>query len=145
MNALEKVVDVLLCIGILFLMPLLYFDSQKGTLQAVLAGHTAEAFLDRISVEGEITIHGWAQLEEMLHGLGCRQYEIQREYYLYEPEEEGAVSEAVYRTEMEKLMETLELRGSIPFRKGDTLRLWIYCGDVPALYSTTIRAGGEGR
>ena len=142
MNAMEKMVDVLLCMGILFLMPLLYFDSQRYSTQAILIGQTAETFLNQISVDGEIATQVWTELERVLHELGCVRYEIQREYCLYEPGEEGEVLESVYRLETEEIVEVLEIRGKLPLRKGDTVRLLLYCGELPAVYSTVIRTGG---
>lgn len=142
MNAMEKIVDLFLCIGIIFLMPLLYFDSQRRISQAFLIGQTAESFLSQVSVEGEITMHAWTQLERMLWELGCMQYEIQREYSLYEPGEEGAVLESVHRLETEDIMGRLETKGTLRLRKGDMVRLLLYCGEIPATYSTVIRTGG---
>ena len=145
MNAMEKTVDLLLCVGILFLMPLLYFDSQRRTSQAILIGETTEAFLNRVSVEGEITLHAWRDLERMLRDLGCMQYEIQREYCLYEPGENGGVLEMLYRLETGDIVGELERVGELQLRKGDTVRFIVYCGDIPAVYSSIIRTGGEFR
>lgn len=143
MNAMEKVVDLLLCIGLIFLMPLLYFDSQRCTSQAILAGQMAESFLGRVSVEGELTEQTWEQLERTLWGLGCKQYEIQREYCLYEPGEDGTVLESVHRLETEDIRGELETKGYVRLRKGDTVRILLYCNEIPAMYSTVIRTGGE--
>lgn len=145
MNAMEKAIDLLLCIGILFLIPLLYFDSQRRTLQAIFVGQTAEMFLNRVSVEGEITVHAITELERMLHELGNVQYEIQREYYLYEPGDRDKVLETVHRMGTEDIVEELEMNGGVWLRKGDTIRLLLYCGEVPVMYSTSIRTGGEFR
>ncbi len=145
MNAMEKTVDLLLCIGIFFLIPLLCFDSQRRTLQAILIGQTAESFLSQVSVEGEITTHAWTQLERMLWELGCTQYEIQREYCLYEPGKEGEVLESVHQLETEDIIERIEMKGTLRLRKGDSVRLLLYCGEIPAMYSTVIRTRGEFR
>lgn len=145
MNAMEKTVDLLLCIGILFLMPLLYFDSQKHTLQAILLGQTAEAFLSQVSTEGEITAHAWTETERILLELGCGKYEIEREFYLYEPGDDGEVLETVHWLTMEDIVERLEAKGTLRLQKGDTVHLLLYCGEVPAEYSTVIRTGGDFR
>ena len=56
MNALEKVVDVLVSCLLLFLVPLVYYGGRTRVSQAILAGQAGENFLRRVSTAGEITL-----------------------------------------------------------------------------------------
>ncbi len=142
MNALEKVVDLLVAVILLFLVPLLYYSGGTRVSQAILAGQAGENFIKRVSVAGEITLPVWSELEDALRQYGCEQFELQRERRLYEPiGENGEVEERVYTEYKAGVEEHLNETGRIRLHKGDLIKLTLYIHDIPTVYYGTVRTG----
>lgn len=142
MNGIEKVVDLLAAIILLFMAPLMYYGSGTTITQAMLAGQAGENFLRRISTSGEITLPVWQELEAMLERYGCDTFELQRERSLYEPGPgQGGVTEQVYAVHKEKMREQVWKVGSYKLRKGDRMRLTLYINDIPTVYFCWVRTG----
>lgn len=145
MNALEKIVDLLMTLSLMFIVPLLYYGSGKNVLQSVLVGQAGETFLKRVSTVGEITQPVRKELERELELYGCEQYEIVRIRTLYEPEVHGrGVTENEYVADKEGLYGQIEEDGSCKLQNGDRLWLTLYVNEVPAIYYTTVRTGETG-
>ncbi len=141
MNAVEKLVDLLSAVCLLFLMPLLYYESVSGRLQASLAGVAGEQFLKQISVSGEITGAVLNQLEQELVRYGCDRYELVRLRNLYEPEEENGVQRKVYTAQKEVLCEQIAKTGKSRLQKGDSVWLTLYFDEIPTVYFVRVRTG----
>lgn len=142
MNALEKVVDLLMAISLMLLVPLLYYGSGKSVSQSVLAGQAGEAFLKRVSTAGEITQPVRKELERELELYGCEYYEIVRIRTLYEPGGDGrGVTEKEYVADKEALYKQIAEDGGCKLQNGDRLWLTLYLNEVPAIYYTTVRSG----
>lgn len=142
MNALEKVVDVLVSCILMFLVPLLYYGGRTRVSQAILAGQAGENFFRRVSTAGEITLPVWQELERTLFQCGCSRYEIRRVRTLYEPEgEEGAVTEKEYTAEKEKLYGSIMAKGKSRLQNGDQLWLTLYVNELPTVYFMSVRTG----
>ncbi len=142
MNALEKVVDVLVSCLMLFLVPLLYYGGRTRVSQAILAGQAGENFLRRVSTAGEITLPVWQELERTLLHCGCTRYEIRRVRTLYEPEgEEGAVTEKEYTADKEKIYGSVMTNGTSRLQNGDQLWLTLYVNELPTVYFMSVRTG----
>lgn len=142
MNALEKIVDLVMAISLMFIVPLLYYSSGKNVSQSVLAGQAGEAFLKRVSTAGEITQPVRKELERELELYGCKQYEIVRIRTLYEPMANGkGVREREYVADKEVLYRQMEEDGRCKLQNGDRLWLTLYWNEVPAIYYTTVRSG----
>ena len=142
MNALEKVVDLLASVTILFLLPLLYYSSGIHVSQAILAGQAGENFLKRVSTSGNITLPVWKELEDTLARYGCTAYELQRERRLFEPVgEAGMVAERICTEEKDGLWKEVREEGKSRLQKGDRLRLILYVNEVPTMYCAFVRTG----
>ena len=142
MNALEKIVDLLAAITVMFLVPLLYYGSGKCVSQAMLSGQAGENFLARISTAGEITLPVLEELEHALLSCGCSRFDVQRQRRLFEPSTvEGDVIERIYTEEKEKMLERIHREGRLRLQKGDLVRLIVYVNDIPTMYSGCIRTG----
>lgn len=143
MNALEKIVDLLAAVSVLFLMPLLYYGSGRRVSQAVLAGQAGDTFLKRVSTAGEITWPVWEELGQALTKYGCEGFELQKERQLFEPTTEGGVVERVYIERTEKLSEEIQRDGYSRLCRGDRLRLTLYINDIPMVCYCCVRTGAE--
>jgi hypothetical protein len=141
-NALEKVVDLLVAVILMFLVPLLYYGSGIGVSRAILTGQTGENFLKRVSTAGEITLPVWNEMEDALRQYGCERLEVQWERRVYEPiGEDGVVAERVYTEYKERVEERLYQTGRIRLQKGDRIKLTLYVNDMPTVYYCTVRTG----
>lgn len=144
MNALEKVVDLLVAVCVLFLIPLLYYGSGRRISQAMLVGQEGEHFLNTISTSGEITLPVWLQFQDTIKQFGCDTFEMRRERYVFEPgQEEGSVERRIYTVEKDMLLKQLLEEGSSRLRKGDRVTLTLYVNEIPMVYSERIRTGGD--
>lgn len=141
MNALEKVVDVLTAVCLLFLIPLLYYQSGIVTARTVLMGEACEMFLKRVSTAGEITSGVWQELTRELAVYGCEKFELVRVRWLYEPDSTGNVQRLEYVTEKEGISTQIAAAGKEELLQGDRLWLTVYVQGVPAVYSETVRSG----
>lgn len=144
MNGVEKVVDLLMAIGLMFLVPLLYYESVTNGMQAVFAGEAGERFLKQVSVAGEISEAVLADLEQELFCYGCERYELTRLRTLYEPDEENGVKKIESVADWRTLAAQIEENGSSCLQKGDKLWLTLYVNEIPAVYFATVRTGEEG-
>jgi len=143
-NALEKVVDLLAAVVLLFLVPLLFYGGIRNVSRAMLAGQAGEAFLKRVGTAGEITLPVWEELEQALERYGCDGFEVRRERVLFEPLESGVTVERSDTLRQEELLEQLEMTGACRLLKEDRIWLTIYVNDVPTVYFTKVRTGAEG-
>lgn len=144
MNALEKVVDLLIAMILMFLIPLLFYGCGKRISQSVLAGQIGENFLHTVSTAGEITQPVWSELEKKLKLSGCMNFELQREYRLFEPgEEKGSVVIQNHTDGKEEMLGEIAKNGKYRLRKGDCLKLTIYLNDMPMVYCKYVRTGAE--
>lgn len=142
MNALEKVVDLLVAVAVLFIMPLLYYGSGMHVSKAVLAGQAGENFLIRVSTSGEITMSVWKELESALNQYGVG-FSLRRERSLFEPlGEDGTVVERVYTQEKETIWKQMTEKGKSCLQAGDRLWLTIYVNGIPMVYRECVRTGG---
>ena len=142
MNALEKLVDVLIAVVLLFFLPILYYGSGKQVSGVILAGQAGENFLNRISTAGEITLPVWNELEDTLENFGCDRFELSRERYLFEPDREtGGVVRRLYVESAETLLEQMQEKDRTCLLKGDCIKLTIYYNEVPMLYYDYVRTG----
>ena len=141
MNALEKVVDLLAAICVMFLVPLLYYESSSAVLQTALLGETGEWFLKQISTSGELSGSVLREFERELEAYGCERYELIRTRVLYEPDGANSVLEREYTAEKQALYLELEEKGTCSFLRGDKIRLVLYTREAPVVYYTTIRSG----
>lgn len=145
MNALEKWVDLLMTIVLLFLLPLLYYGSGRNVSAAILAGQAGENFLKRVSTAGEVTLPVWQELETALRRYGCRGFELQRERDLFEPVDlSGNVAEYTYTEDTTGIKRKLEENGCYRLLYGDRIKLVLYCTDIPTVYVTSVRTGATG-
>lgn len=143
MNALERMVDLLVAILLLFLLPVFYYGSGKRVSEAVLVGQVGENFLRRVSTAGEITLPVWMELEEALTRYGCDTFTLQRERRLYEPTgEHGKVEERCYTVEKQEIVEQMTGEGRSRLQAGDRLWLTVYVNDIPTVYFGYVRTGG---
>ena len=144
MNALEKVVDLLAAVMLLFIVPLLFYGGGMRASQAVLAGRAGENFLKRVCTMGEITLPVWEELEDALERYQCDGYSIQRKRSLYEPVEGNTeVTERIYIADKESLEEQVKKNGNCKLCKGDRITVTIYVNDIPTAYSALVRTGAE--
>lgn len=142
MNALEKIVDLLAAVSLLFLIPLLYYGSGKRVSRAMLAGQAAKHFLSTVSTAGEITLPVWTEFEKVLEQLECDYFELQRERHLYVPgQEKGSVMESVSIERKDSLSEHIKKAGKSRLQHGDRIKLTIYVNEVPTVYYELVRAG----
>ena len=143
MNALEKCVDMLVAIVIMFLVPLLFYSAGNHILQAVSAGEVCENFLKRVSTSGEITLPVWKELEEALGRFGCEEFRVRRKYTFWEPGvESGSAVERSYFEEKVALLEQMRTEGAVGLHKGDSLRVTVYIDDIPTVYYGIVRNEG---
>lgn len=146
MNALEKCMDMLLAVTILFFIPLLFYSGGSRIIRSLSAGAACENFLKRVCTAGEITWPVWKELETALERYGCDEYELRRKYTLWEPgEKPGDVTEQCYTEEEEKLLETIRTEGVVSLHKGDKLRVICYIDDFPTVYYGVVRSEGTVR
>ena len=144
MNALEKCLDMLVAIVILFLVPLLFYGGSSQILRSMSAGTVCENFLRRVSTAGEITLPVWKELEDSLERFGCEEFKVRREYTLWEPEEEtGGVVGNRYSEEKDDLLEEIQTEGTAVLHKGDRLQVTFYIDDIPTVYYDVIRSEGK--
>ncbi len=142
MNALEKVVDLLIAVILMFLIPLLFYSYGKRISQVVFAGQTGENFLHTVSTAGEITQPVWSDFEKKLKLSGCVKFELQRDYRLFEPgEEKGSVVMHNYTDKKGEIAEEIAKSGKYRLRKGDCLKLTMYLNDMPMVYCEYVRTG----
>lgn len=144
MNALEKMVDVITVMILMFLLPILYYGGRHQVSETVMAGQTAKSFLKRVSTAGEITEPVWKELEQALERFGCTEYELERERRLYEPAEDGRVWERTCCIGKEEIESELAGRGRCLLQKGDRLCLVLYREGVPVIYCENVRTGAAG-
>lgn len=143
MNALEKTVDLVTAVIILFLIPLFYYGGGRQVSQTLLAGQAGERFLRVVGTTGEITLPVWRELEHTLEGIGCDGFELKRERFLFEPYgEEGEIAECGYVKGTEEIRNRLEEAGYFPLQAGDRLWLTIVVNRTPAVYFHSVRTGG---
>ncbi len=144
MNALEKWLDMLIAIVIMFLIPLLFYGGSSQILRSMSAGAVCENFLKRVSTAGEIALPVWKELEDALKRFGCEEFEVRREYTLWEPAEEmGSVVAQRYCEEKTALLEEILKEGTVVLHKGDRLRVIFYIEDIPTVYYDVIRSEGK--
>lgn len=144
MNALEKTVDLLFTITILFLLPILYYGGGQRVSEAMLAGQAVEHFLKCVSTAGEITLPVWRELEHALEVIGCEEVHVKRERSLFEPYgEAGEIAEFCYVKETEAIRKQMEETGKFGLQAGDGLWVTVVVNQVPALYYENIRTGGS--
>ena len=144
MNAMEKCVDMIIAIVILFLLPLLFYSGGCRIVRSVSVGTVCEEFLKRVSTAGEITPPVWRSLEEALEQYGCEQFGVRREYTLWEPGEAlGSVTEQRYIEEKEDLSERIRSEGTLSLHKGDSLRVICYMDGFPTVYYDVVRSEGN--
>lgn len=144
MNALEKCLDMLIAIVILFLMPLLFYGGNSRVLCSVSAGEACESFLKRVSTSGEITLPVWKELEDTLERFGCDISGLCREYTLWEPgTEPGSVAEQYYIEEKDVLLQRIRTEGEVRLHQGDRLKVTFYINDSPTVYYDVIRSEGK--
>lgn len=142
MNALEKLVDLLVAVVLLFFIPLVYYGSAKRVSQAMLAGQAGEHFLKQVSTAGEITLPVWTEFENTLERFGCDRFEVQRERRLFEPgQEKGSVVERIYVEQKDRLQVQVREEGRSRLQKGDCIKVTIYVNEVPMLYYDYVRTG----
>ncbi len=142
MNGLEKVVDLLAAVFLLFLAPLLYYGRGTAVSQTMLVGQAGENFLQRISTAGEITLPVWQEFENAMERYGCDKYEFQRERSLYEPVQgQSGVAERIYTEKKESLKRQVWEEGIYRLQKGDRIRLILYVNEIPAVYFGRVRTG----
>lgn len=142
MNAMERLVDILVAVFLMFLLPLLYYGSGKEISRTVLAGQAGENFLKRICTAGEISLPVWRELEAALNKYDCDNVEILRERYLYEPDgTNGNVVRRLYEESKESLLVQLHEDGRCKLQKGDCMKLTIYINETPMLYFDYVRTG----
>ena len=142
MNALEKRLDLVVSILLMFMIPLLYYGSCMRVSQTVLAGQAVETFLRKIVTEGEITLPVWMELEKSLERCGNTEFTLQRERVLYEPESEtGSVERRIYTKQKEELVKEVEREGKCRLVKGDKIRIILETGGVPVVYYDIVRTG----
>lgn len=144
MNALEKCVDMLVAIGILFLIPLLFYSGGSRILQSVSARAACENFLRRICTAGEITLPVWSELEYALERNGWIEFGVRREYALWEPgEESGSVTEQHYFEDTSQLAKRIRETGAVELHKGDRIRVICYINDFPTVCYDVVRSEGN--
>ena len=144
MNALEKCLDMLIAIAVLFLIPLLFYGGSVGVLRSMSAGTACENFLKRVSTAGEITMPVWKELEDTMGRFGCDTFELCREYTLWEPgSESGSVLKQCYVEETETLLQQIRNEGTVDLHQGDRLRVTFYINDFPMVYYDVIRSEGK--
>lgn len=144
MNALEKCLDMLVAVAIMFLIPLLFYGESSRMLHSMSVGTACEVFLKRVSTAGEITMPVWKELEDALQRFGCERFCMWREYTLWEPgEKTGSVIAQCYREENSILLEQMREEGRVSLHKGDTLQLIIYMDDMPTMYYDIVRSEGK--
>ena len=142
MNSLEKIVDLLAAVCLMFLIPFLYYGGAKLVSGVMMAGQAGETFLNRISTAGEITLPVWKELETVLESAGCEYFEIQRERSLFEPgSEKGTVVENIYVDSTEIVEGKVKQEGCYRLQKGDKIKLTFYMNEVPAVFYGTVRTG----
>jgi len=141
MNGLEKVVDLLVAVCLLFLTPLLYYEGVRNSIENAILKEAGERFLRRVSTAGEITEAVLKQLEWELWQCGCENYELVRERTLYEPEEEAGVRKVEVIEDKKEIYMQVEEAGASKLQRGDKLWLTIYTRGVPSMYFETVRTG----
>lgn len=141
MNALEKVVDIVTVIILMFLLPILYYGSKHQVAETVMTGQIGKNFLKRVSTMGEITIPVWCDLERELKCYGCTEFELERQRKLYEPLEDGTVWERTYCIRKEEIEKELEEQGRCLLQKGDRIRLVLHREGIPMIYYENVRTG----
>lgn len=143
MNALEKCLDMLLAIAIMFLLPLLFYYGETKMLRAVSVESACETFLKRVCTAGEITQPVWKELEAALEQYGCEEFGVRREYVLWEPgEETGSITERCYIEEEEMLLEKIRANEVVSLHTGDKLRVICYMDAFPTVYYGVVRSEG---
>lgn len=143
MNALEKTVDLLVTIAILFLVPLLYYGGGKRVSEVLLAGQAGEHFLKCVSTSGEITQPVWKELERVLGQIGCDGYSLKRERFLFEPYgKDGEIVECRYVKDTEEIVRLVEENGQFVLQAGDRVWLTIVVKRIPTVYFACVRTGG---
>lgn len=146
MNALEKCLDMLIAIVIMFLIPLLFYSGGRQIMRSLSAGAACENFLKRVCTTGEITLPVWKELKVALEQYGCEEFGIRREYTLWEPGEEiDSVTEQCYIEEDETLLERIRTGDRVSLHKGDKLRVIFYINDFPTVYYDVVRSEGNVR
>ena len=144
MNALEKCLDMLVAIAIMFLIPLLFYEGSSRVLCSVSAGAACQNFLKRISTSGEITLPVWKELEDTLERFGCDTFGLRREYLLWKPgAEPGSVAEQYYIEEKDALLQRIRTEGKVGLHQGDRLRVIFYVNDFPTVYYDVVRSEGK--
>ncbi len=144
MNALEKCLDMLIAIMIMFLIPLLFYSGGSRIVRALSAGAACENFLKRVCTAGEITFPVWKELEAALEEYGCDEFGVRREYTLWEPGEEiGSVVAQRYSEEKDTLLEQIRAEDTVVLHKGDRLRVTFYIDNIPTIYYDVIRSEGK--
>ena len=146
MNALEKIVDLLIAVVLMFLVPVLYYSGKHQLSETIMAAQAGKHFLNRISVSGEITVPVWKELERNLAMYGCAEFSLQRERDLYEPTENpGEIVERTYCLEKEQIEKQIREQGACLLQKGDRMSLTIYREQAPMTYCEYIRTGATKR
>lgn len=144
MNALEKCLDMLMAIVIMFLLPLLFYGGNSRVLRSVSAGAACENFLQRVSTAGTITLPVWKELEDSLERFNCDTFELSREYTLWEPGAEmGCVTEQSYIDEKETLLQEIQTEGFVGLHRGDRLQVTFYTDGFPTVYYSVVRSEGK--
>ncbi len=141
MNALEKVVDLLTVVCLMFLIPMLYYRSGSVMVRTTLMGEACEMFLRRVSTAGEITGGVWQELTRELTEYGDGNFELTRLRVLYEPDGAGGIQRREYMENKESISARIETDGKETLLQGDRLWLTVYVQGVPAVYSETVRNG----
>ncbi len=142
MNALEKLVDLLAAIALLFLIPLLYFEGVNRGAKAEAMGRGGEWLLQRISTAGVITEPVLREWERMLSADLCDGYELVFVRTLYEKQGDAVVKRE-YVTDVAKLREDAEGEVICSLLRGDRLYLTVFNNKIPAIHYATVRSGEE--
>lgn len=144
MNALEKCLDMLIAIAIMFLLPLLFYHGGYRIVRSVSAGVACENFLKRVCTTGEINYPVWKELADSLGRFGCEKFGVRREYILWEPgAEKGSVVEQRYREENDAILEDIRTEGIAVLHKGDSLQVIFYMDNIPTVYYDIVRSEGK--
>lgn len=142
MNALEKVVDILVTIVIMFLVPILFFRGQYRMIKAVSTGQYAESFLQRSSTQGKIPETHLYQLFQYFSSQSCEEISLKRIRTLSLPGELGVKSVRV-TSDTNALFHEINRYKKISLIKGDILILSFRMDGCPVCYTEVIRRSGN--
>lgn len=142
MNALEKVVDLLIACALMFCIPVIYYRGQKETFEAEMAKQSAREFLTTISTVGEISPAVWQQLCREVSQ--CEGFRVEiggiRTVYV---KRNGTLSKEKQVCGDDFFRRHIEGGESVMLLPNDWILLTLWDKDTPATLSAVIRSGGE--